>query len=203
MVVRLFNPSRWALLSGAFVVLGSEPHRVVVDVNAETDARFDVVTADGQAIFLATVKGMERLEFTAGPGDQLVATSEGEVWYFTDEGDSIAVETFGESFTRIATRRERNPQLEMMEFKMRENERRMQAKLDAAMAVLAEARAADAVKAGADPETGEVVEDPADGTDVDTGAVGEAGGGNGEEPKLVAAVAKKGKRVSADGNATA
>lgn len=155
MVVRLHNVTKWKCLKpGEMLSLrGSQPRRVRVEVNCVAPTRFDIVAPNGVPVFLAVVQGLETLEFSAGADTNLVPTSEDEVWFFTNDGDHTASPTRSASFTKLATRRERNPQLELMMFKQEQNMRRREARM---AAEIAEMRAAMAANAGADPATGEI-----------------------------------------------
>jgi hypothetical protein len=179
MVVRIHNVSKWAALQPGDILelRGLDRRRVRVEFNCPAPTRIDVVEGD-KPTFLAIVQGYEVVEFTAGAEVHLVATSEDEVWYFTNDGDQIAVERpEAVSFTKIASRRARNPDLELMMFKMEQNISRRTAALEAELAAM---RAAQAPH---DPETGEV-EDGEVGDGTADGSDGEAAGGEvgGTEP---------------------
>lgn len=158
MVVRLHNLSKWQKLEPGegIELLGAHDRKVRVEVNTEAPTRFDVVHGDDddtQVTFLAVVHGMETLEFYAPGGTYLAATSDGEVWYFTNEGDQTATDREAVSFTRVMNRRARNPELERMMFKMEQN-------MNARLALMADEVAAQVAAAGVnhDTATGEVDE---------------------------------------------
>lgn len=161
MVVRLHNLGKWLLLApgASFVVQGLGAHQVTVDVNCEQRTPFVVVRNDGSQTFIASVEGMERLIFTAEPDEYLMATSDGAVWFFSNEGDQIAVESFEQSFTRLATRRERNPELELMMWKQNQNMLRRETQMAEQMAEFRADMAARAAAEGANPVTGEIVDE--------------------------------------------
>lgn len=181
MVVRLHNMGRWAVLKpGDVLQLNGLPRRKVrVEFNTEAPTRIDLVEPGNVVTFLAVVSGHEVVQFTAGAECHLVASSDGEVWYFTNDGDQIGTQFQNVSFTKIATRRARNPQMEMMMFKMQQN-------IDRRLAALAAEQEAWRAARAADPETGEVEEDGAVGdgeADDDTGgAGGEAKGPAASQP---------------------
>lgn len=190
MVVRLFDYASWAEWKPGtgLLVGGLGAHRVVVDVNTTDVTHFTLVPADGPqaSVYIGKVDGLDRLQFTAFPGDLLYATvkSDGDaVWYFTNEGDQIAVESAQKSFTRLAVRRERNPELELMLFKMRQNSERNTRLLAEQIAEMREDMAARAAAAGADEDG--VIAEPVDGAPV-VGVVGEAGGQPESAPAVVA-----------------
>lgn len=180
MVVRLHNLSKWRVLKAgdAIAFAGEQDRKVRIEVNCEFPTRFDVVHGDGDrtsVTFLAVVVGMETLEFTAPGETYLTATSDGEVWYFTNEGDQTATDRKAQSFTKVMNRRSRNPDLERMMFKMEQNTMRR-------LAMMAEEVEARISAAGAkhDTATGEVEEpDDADDTGHADGISAEPEGGDG------------------------
>lgn len=159
MVVRLHNLSKWRCMEPGkgLDFLGDAPRKVRVEFNTEQPTRIDLVHGeddDTQVTFLAVIMGMETVEFVAPVGTYLAATSDGEVWYFTNEGDDIATDREEVSFTKVMNRRSRNPELERMMFKMEQN-------MNARMALMAEEVAAQVAAAGVqhDTATGEVEDD--------------------------------------------
>lgn len=156
MVVRIHNVSKWACLAvgHGLSLNGQGVRKVRVEVNCPAPTRFDLLDASDTPVFLAVVQGMETLEFAVESEQaKLVPTSEDEVWYFTNDGDNHANEAVQpESFVKIMNRRTRNPQLELIEWKAKANERRRDAALEAERA---EMRAYIA-SMRADGETGEI-----------------------------------------------
>lgn len=79
------------------------------------------------SFFLALVNGLDEIQFNID-GPYTFFTDGGELWWNTIDGVDSHVEAVDPtSFTTIMQRRTRNPELELMEFKMRENQRRMDA----------------------------------------------------------------------------
>ena len=212
MVVRLHNISKWApLKAGRLLELpGSQPRLIRLEVNCEAPARFDLVGADGKSVaFLAVVTGHEVIEFSAEATVRVGATSEGEVWFFTNDGEDVTVRTDGPTFTSVMARRARNPDLERVMRRAREREGRllesMRREFDQREARLR----ADMAKAKSpphDPATGEVIEDvkpavpakPAEPAERDDQkSSGGDGGGKSQEPPKPAAKGKA-KGVPAD-----
>lgn len=194
MVVRIHNTDKWAELKpGEVLKLTGDGFRLIrVQVNCSYPTAFHVVE-DDRPVFLAVVQGHETLEFSAGASGEpvhLVATSEGEVWYFTNDGDRDAFHNENAvSFTKIANRRARNPELERMMFKMEQNMTRRMALLEAENAAW---RAAMEAK-GIDPDTGEVLNERADNEPVaEAGTEGSAAGAG-------ASAAPAGQAAGADG----
>lgn len=193
MVVRIHNLTKWSPLKPGDVLelkgLASRPVRI--EVNTETTTRLDWIEGE-KGTFLAVVNGYEVVEFVAGPEGHLVATSEGEVWFFTNDGDQVATaRPEAVSFTKIATRRARNPELERMMYKMEQNMNRRMAAQQAEIEAMLRAQAEADAEGGYDPETGEVLVDDEFGAGDDTGGAGEAAGGEGSgaEPPAAGQVA--------------
>ncbi len=77
-------------------------------------------------VFVATVQGLDEIQFYVD-GDYKLSAIGGELWFDTLDGTRPDVEPVEpDSFTSIVERRQRNPELELLERKMHENiERRM------------------------------------------------------------------------------
>lgn len=133
MVLKVHNVTKWRVLEPGQVLTltgaDGEARKVRVELNCVEVTRVDWVAADGRVWFLGIVHGYEVVEFTTYDGDsQLVFTTEGDVWYFTNDGDQVGVDRSmeSESFATVMQRRARNPQLELMLWKMNQNiERRL------------------------------------------------------------------------------
>lgn len=191
MVVRIHNASKWSRLEvGHMLELPGtdEVRKVRLEVNCPAPTRLDVIIAD-KPVFLAVVQGYEVVEFSAAGTVVLSADSESDVFYFTNDGDQIAVDRpLAVSFAKVATRRARNPELEMMMFKAEQNIQRRLAAQQEEFEAMREARRLEAEAQGADGETGEVNAD-----DDDQGAGGEdSGGGAGAAGAPGAAASGKG-----------
>ncbi len=93
------------------------PNRVAVYLNLP-----DLV----DPVFVATVHGLDEIQFYV-EGDYKLSAIGGELWFDTLDGTRPDVEPVEpDSFTSIVERRQRNPELELLERKMHENmERRM------------------------------------------------------------------------------
>lgn len=157
MVKRIHNVDKWALYKPTdFLSFEGMPgRRIEIDFNTEAKARVHLVGETGNT-FLAVIDGMERLEFVTSEAIvDLAITSEGEVWYFSNEGQEAAVSRPDAiSYVKMMTRRVRNPELERMMFDMRQNEMRREEILRSQTAQFAAwqaARDAD-VKAAAEAE---------------------------------------------------
>lgn len=151
---RLFNLTKWSFLEEGQAIVYHNPKRrtVILDVNCpdevsfyvrmstedieEDPARQDDVKhnrlrpgADRDAInpvvFLAVCKGRDQLEF-AVEGEFSLMVEGGNAYVYTQDSSDISFkEEAPLIFTRIANRRQRNPQQEWIEYKLRENQRRM------------------------------------------------------------------------------
>lgn len=117
MVLRIQNIGKWSVLNpGETLTLpGDFLRRIRLEVNCPAPTRFDVVDDNGVLTFVGVVQGLETIEFIAGYGVSVTATSDDEVWYTTVDGETIATEWFDQkSWAGVENRRERNPQLEAM-----------------------------------------------------------------------------------------
>lgn len=195
MVVRIFDLGRWqqAAVGVPLVVGGGVSQQVRIEVNTPVATRFDVVVGD-RVVFLAVVEGLETLDFHCEGPAELVASTD-EPWFYAINGDGVGVPDDGRAFVKLMQRKVRNPELELMMYKLEQNAKRREAKqADEIAALRADlaARAAEAAAAGADTETGEVI-DEGDGA---TGAAEEA-------PATVAAISPVQPVKGASGNGTA
>lgn len=164
MVLKVNNLGKWRMLPvGDFLQLPEDRlRRVRIEVNCASPTSIECVEfPEGEAprhTFLGVITGLEILEFVVETRCELIFTSDSDVWYFTQDGDQIAVEVLGAtSFTELAVRTERNPQLEMMMFKANQN-------IEARFRQLAEEHAAMVAATGYDPDTGEVPDALGDGS---------------------------------------
>lgn len=166
-MVRIHNLSKWERVKKGedLVIRADGNRRVRLECNAPEKVKAFLVAEDMPPVFLAVWEGMNVLEFTAPEGRKCaVDFVGGDVWVFTAEGDQIAMpRPASPSFVRVANRRARNPELEKMMFMMTMNiERRLAAQkeeYEATLQRLEARRRAEAKAAGADVETGEVVDD--------------------------------------------
>ena len=129
-------------------------------VNASEPCQLMIQFGPSDMRFLANVDGFEELSFMLPPGDAVVwPDCEGQVWYWTPEMELIStVVPDAETFTKIATRRARNPELERMMAVMQQNTDR---RIAAVTADLNAKLAAGAAPAVASLLAGELHRDPA------------------------------------------
>lgn len=145
-MIKLGNLSRWvALPVGATLTLpGEDVRRIGLSVNSPGIADLRIVNADGEVKFLASVDGLDEIEFyeegvvkiTTSSPDVAFMTSSIEVDYFVNDAPEV--------FTEISERAARNPDLERMEYLMRVNMENRMAQLSAGL----EERIAGAYAAG-------------------------------------------------------
>lgn len=125
-IQKLGDLARWRKHDGKAIAFGSHKVRTIrLDVRAAAPVMVYLhANADGEVVddFLTLLPaGLSALEFLAG-GGSLVLDSKGPVSYFTPEIEAVAFENVEEeTFTTIAQRRERNPEVEWMEFLMNQN----------------------------------------------------------------------------------
>jgi len=170
MVIRVNDSARWkkAEVGETLLLRADASRRVRLEVNCPEQTRFDLVEPGNRRTFLAKVEGLQVLEFWCDKGGEVVPTwgdkQEPEpFWYSTSDGDELAFKSDNPSFVKIALRKERNPELERMMQRVQENVLKRQAsqmamlerRVARAEAEAQAAREAEAVKAGADKETGE------------------------------------------------
>lgn len=180
MVVRIHAVSRWNLLpKGDHMRFDSVgPRKIRVEVNCSDETRFHVhwmELSKERSCFVATVKGQEILEF-AGEGPLvLTAKGQGEVWYYTDDGQVTAIDASHlPAFTKPM-----QPRHETQEERMRRiadmNTRAMYAKLREEVALEVASLRSQLAQAQVphNPETGEIDDDEID-TSAASGAAGEA-----------------------------
>lgn len=178
MVIRIHNLDKWQRLpEGKLLVLPAEGQRKIrLALNVSAPTHVEVVQGD-KGTFLTVVNpgAPETLEFTIEGTAQILCTTEGEVWHHSHEGEETSFDVpDAQTFTRIASRRARNPQLEMMMFKAEQN---MARRLNALAAEYEERIQAAGVRH--DLETGEI--------DEDDGGQGEGSGASGEGPAVESA----------------
>lgn len=127
---RLTNVDKWFILESGKTLNFENPlpRKVRLEVNAEGDARLYYVDGNGETTFLALVRGRDVIEFY-NHGEFGVMADGVDVWLYTIDGEDVSFEIpEAETFTKLVERRTRNPEVEMMQYMMKQN---MQAMLDA------------------------------------------------------------------------
>ncbi|MER9206124.1 hypothetical protein [Mesorhizobium sp. M0771] len=141
-VIRISDVGRWTRLDTGNKLTFS-PHKartIRVELRASAPVYWTVerVSVDGEVLqdFLTvTPVGVSTLELGVGVGDvSLIPDLEagGELLFSSPEYEKfeLVAPNAGDSFLTIAHRRERNPQVEMMEFLMNQNMQTRMAQLD-------------------------------------------------------------------------
>ena len=129
--MRIHNIGRWQEIPVNTVIPfhGGQQRLIKVTFNCPAPTRFDLIE-DGVQTFLATLVGLGTVEFEAGGGERVEIHWDGEVppWFVTHDGrvTSIRYNVEPAKFTKIATRRQRNPDLVRIENIMRLNELKRQ-----------------------------------------------------------------------------
>lgn len=124
---RLHNIDKWefAEANKAVNFETAVPRKVRLDVNAPGEVGITYVDSNGLEVFLGLVRGRDVLEFTTTGEFALIP--DGNIWFYTIDGVKA---TFSipdaVTLTRIAERRARNLEFEMMQYEMNRNlERRL------------------------------------------------------------------------------
>lgn len=183
MTVKLRHLSRWKQIApGMALVLPGKQRYVELEVNVERPTSFHV-EHKRQLTFVAAVEpgGPVVIKFAVDGDCTVVPTTDGEVWYFTDDGQAVNFDIRTESFTKLEQRMEMSPEMEITLLKA--DIRREQRAREVAELLLAKRQREEAALAGADVITGEVHEEPgapAEGSGKSTAVSGDGGS---SEPK--------------------
>lgn len=145
---RVHNLTKWKLLNaGAELVLpGTEGRSVRVEVNVTMPTVVHLLSGDDDNLkltLIGRVDGLDFVEFTAPQGDlRLTFDTEGEVWYFTNDGKVTAHDVSDQKhWTNVMTREQRNPQQDLMMWQMQQNAKRRERELQAEIARMQEREA--------------------------------------------------------------
>lgn len=173
MTIRILNPFDWSpVKSGDMLQLNGDHDRIVkIELNCEAPTRIDLVHHDEvgeeRTTFLGIIQGLDKIEVVADAAANLVFSTEGEVWFCTNDGLVTAVEIPDESsFTKLVGRKSRSDQLEeIIRIQQRgmdrliiaqEHERyereRLEAELAAAQSATVDSGTVVAPASGAQPE---------------------------------------------------
>lgn len=133
MTKRIHNVTKWKKLeNGKGFAFTGMPNRLIrVDFNTMLPTAVMLVGEGDKHTFLGMVEGLDAIEFRA-PNERVhvIADSEGEVWYFTNDGRKIANDVSEQvPFTDIMSREKRNPQQDLMMWQMQQNARRRELQL--------------------------------------------------------------------------
>lgn len=176
---RHFNLENWTELAQgeALAFPGKRPRRVNLAVNSPGETLLYVDYGDGP-VFLARVIGREDIEFAVpGAFDLMADASSCRVFSVDGDNPSIVIPD-AVTFTKIAERRPRNPELEHMQYLMMQNvETRLaqqRAEIDAIYAANAHNSGAGTAGSGGDTaQRDDAAGAPAaDGSETDGGSAG-------------------------------
>lgn len=122
----------WRVLAeGVKLELKGGLRSVALEINAPEPINL-YAGLNQEDIFVGRFEGRDRVEFTVD-GDFFLYGDGGELWFITT--DDVVVNTEADPadpiFTRIANRRDRNPNLEAIEWRMRQNMERRFAEMQA------------------------------------------------------------------------
>lgn len=184
---RIFDVGKWQQCEAGKAVnfSKSEPRKVRLDVNAPDTVKLFYSDGNGEVCFLARVTGRDVIEFFA-QGEFAITADGSDFWFATVDGEdfSFAIPD-AVAFTKIAERRPRNPEFELMQWHANRNmELRMEQlrqELDAKWSQRVSAAPSDATELAAKSGSKSGVKKPASAAEADAGAgdVGGADGGSG------------------------
>lgn len=120
---RIFNMEKWQQVpDGQSVNFGhNEPRRIRIDVNAPVATGVYYADGNGVITFIARVIGRDVLEFFAG-GEFALSVEGGPLWISTVDGEDISFEpSTMPTLTKLAERRPRNPEFELMQYHANRN----------------------------------------------------------------------------------
>lgn len=123
---RLHNINKWRHLveGNAYSFANTRKRNVRLEVNAPLEVCLTVIDDQGESFFLALVKGRDTVEFVS-TGKIAIAVEGGDIWLYTEDSDDISSVVIDPvKFTRIAERRQRNPELEFIAAQMNRNMQR-------------------------------------------------------------------------------
>lgn len=114
----------------SLVEVADEEGGTLVSESAITEVTRPAPNSVGEVLlFVGKVDGRDTLEFYVEGAFSLFCEG-GDAYVYTADGQSVATHVVAPVvFTRIADRKQRNPNLEMLEYRMRLNQRRMMAEL--------------------------------------------------------------------------
>lgn len=127
-VIKLNSLARWRNLEAGkaihFADVGRSERRICLTVNTHLATALWLRNADGEERLLACLTpGLNKVEFyAAGPFAVVPSDGDNELWYQTAEAEpNHVVIADPVIYTGIPERRQRNPQLEMIMYAMRQN----------------------------------------------------------------------------------
>jgi len=125
--MNLYDLAKWKTLGEkeSITLTGTSARRLSVLVNAPYPTRVYRVVGKGELDFIAKVDGFEEIRFSTEGEVELVADNDGCKFY-CGEWESTTVEIAdAQSFVKMAERKQRNPELELMMRQMQANTERL------------------------------------------------------------------------------
>lgn len=120
---RLYNVDKWQRCPDGQAVNFSrtDARRVRLDVNAPDPVKLFYSDGDGEVVFLGRVVGRDVIEFQC-QGEFAVTAEGSDFWFFTVDGEDYSFELpDAVILTKIAERRPRNPEFELMQYHANRN----------------------------------------------------------------------------------
>lgn len=107
-----------------------ESRRVRLDVNAAGTAQVYHTDGNGELTFLGLVTGRDVIEFaTIADTSFAIRTVGADLWFYSVDGADFSFDRAeSRSFTQLVERRQRNPEIEYMQYMMQANMNRMMEK---------------------------------------------------------------------------
>lgn len=159
MSFKIRHLNRWKQLTGYGLSMPGGLRTVELEFNVSHSTHIVVEHNGGDITFLKVIEPRDcpaKVQFAVDGDCVVVPSSEGEVWYFTDDGHDLSYGITTESFTKLEQRMETTPEMEIVILKA--NIRLEQRRAEVAELLLARKQREESAAANADPETG-VIED--------------------------------------------
>lgn len=174
---RLHNINKWFEVGmGKSIHFGNpNPRPVRLDVNAPVATALYYVDGNGEMTFLARVEGRDVIEFTTYGEFSISVDDDKLVSIYTIDGEDLSFRIpDAVKLTKLAERRARNPEIEMMQYQMNRNiQERLNAvrdEMERTFNQRLQAIAADAKKPEASGDGGSVPAKPASDKPADAGS---------------------------------
>lgn len=139
--------ARWVPVSDKGIKFPvKEPRKIRLEVLAENPAKLYVTDGKAKPVYIGSFEGYDVVQFNVAGDAKLQADGAGVMVWSGEFQDQIIEIPEAVSFTRMMTRRQRNPELEQLQLRMQQNmERRLaQVQRDVTLQVAEERRALNA-----------------------------------------------------------
>lgn len=120
---RIYNVDKWQHCPDGRAVnfANTEPRRVRLDVNAPDAVKLFYSDGNGELMFLGRVVGRDVIEFHAA-GEFSITADGSDFWFYTIDGEEFFFDIpDAVILTKIADRRPRNPEFELMQYHANRN----------------------------------------------------------------------------------